>query len=133
MRALPAQFQPYGWALSTAVIARTAGIEPREALRFDGNVPPHAPAPARPQPVAGASAVRGPGAGRRAARDAPRMGAVAAQFQPDGWAGSTAEIARIAGIEAREVLRFVGNVPPDTAGTVRPGTGAAALEDIRRF
>jgi histidinol-phosphate aminotransferase len=44
MRSLPAQFEPYGWAPSTAEIARLAGLSPAEVLRFDGNTPP-APLP----------------------------------------------------------------------------------------
>jgi histidinol-phosphate aminotransferase len=52
MRALPAQFEPYGWAPSTAEIARLAGIAEAEVLRFDGNTPP-APLPwSRPETVA---------------------------------------------------------------------------------
>ncbi len=39
-RPLSRSFEPYGWALSTAEIARRAGIPPEEVLRFDGNVPP---------------------------------------------------------------------------------------------
>ena len=56
MRALPASFRPYGWALSTVEIARIAGIEPRDVLRFDGNTPPRPPAYARPETIAGALA-----------------------------------------------------------------------------
>ena len=54
MRALPPSFTPYGWALSTADVARIAGVEPRAVLRFDGNVPPEAPPYARPETVAAA-------------------------------------------------------------------------------
>jgi histidinol-phosphate aminotransferase len=52
VRALPAQFEAYGWAPSTAEIARLACIEPQEVLRFDGNTPP-APLPSsRPDALA---------------------------------------------------------------------------------
>jgi histidinol-phosphate aminotransferase len=51
VRALPSAFQPYGWALSTAEIARRAGIAPDAVLRFDGNTPPHPPPYARPETV----------------------------------------------------------------------------------
>jgi histidinol-phosphate aminotransferase len=44
VRPLPAAFEPYSWAPSTAEIARLAGIRPEEVLRFDGNTPP-APLP----------------------------------------------------------------------------------------
>jgi histidinol-phosphate aminotransferase len=52
VRALPASFRPYGWALSTAEIARMAEIEPADVLRFDGNTPPHRPPYARAETVA---------------------------------------------------------------------------------
>ena len=45
MRPLSSQFRAYGWAPSTAEIARLAGIRPEEVKRFDGNTPP-APRPA---------------------------------------------------------------------------------------
>jgi histidinol-phosphate aminotransferase len=54
VRPLPASFQPYGWAMSTAEAARIAGVSPDEVLRFDGNVAPEAPSYARPQTVAAA-------------------------------------------------------------------------------
>lgn len=49
MRALPSQYEPYGWALSTREAARIAGIDPEQVLRFDGNVPHRPPASARPE------------------------------------------------------------------------------------
>ena len=52
MRPLSPQFVPYGWALSTAEIAKRAGIEPQDVLRFDGNTQPDPPPTARPQVVA---------------------------------------------------------------------------------
>jgi histidinol-phosphate aminotransferase len=54
VRPLPSQFVPYSWALSTAEIARRAGIAPEDVLRFDGNVPPKAPPSARPEALADA-------------------------------------------------------------------------------
>ena len=56
MRALPSAFRPYGWALSTAEIARIAGVEPAEVLRFDGNTPPRPPAYARAETIGNALA-----------------------------------------------------------------------------
>ncbi|MEX2211800.1 MAG: aminotransferase class I/II-fold pyridoxal phosphate-dependent enzyme [Gaiellaceae bacterium] len=56
MRLLPAAYEPYGWAISTAEAARIAGVEPAEVLRFDGNVPPGPPRSARPEVVAAALA-----------------------------------------------------------------------------
>ena len=52
MRPLSPQFRPYAWAYSTAEIARRAGIEPGEVLRFDGNTPPDPPPTARPEAIA---------------------------------------------------------------------------------
>src|SRR5712692_9705943 len=52
MRPLSPQFVPYGWALSTAEIAKRAGIAPQDVLRFDGNTQPDPPPTARPQVVA---------------------------------------------------------------------------------
>ena len=52
MRSLPAGFRPYSWAPSTAEIARAAGIDPRDVLRFDGNTPPRRPTYARTSTIA---------------------------------------------------------------------------------
>jgi histidinol-phosphate aminotransferase len=54
-------------------------------------------------------------------------------FKPYGWAMSTAEAARIAGIEPRDVLRFDGNTPPRPPEYARPETVAAALEEVQRY
>jgi histidinol-phosphate/aromatic aminotransferase/cobyric acid decarboxylase-like protein/imidazoleglycerol phosphate dehydratase HisB len=40
MRTLPPTFAPYRWAPSTADLAREAGLDMSEIVRFDGNVPP---------------------------------------------------------------------------------------------
>jgi imidazoleglycerol-phosphate dehydratase/histidinol-phosphatase len=56
MRTLSPEFTSYGWAPSTAEIARLAGIDPIEVIRYDGNVAA-APLPSsRPGTVAGALA-----------------------------------------------------------------------------
>jgi histidinol-phosphate aminotransferase len=55
------------------------------------------------------------------------------QFRPYAWAPSTAEIARRAGIDPAEVLRFDGNTPPDPPPTARPATIADALERIQSY
>jgi histidinol-phosphate/aromatic aminotransferase/cobyric acid decarboxylase-like protein len=52
MRALGAGFQVYGWAPSTAELARRAGLDPIEILRFDGNVPPLPLPSSRPAAIA---------------------------------------------------------------------------------
>jgi histidinol-phosphate/aromatic aminotransferase/cobyric acid decarboxylase-like protein/imidazoleglycerol phosphate dehydratase HisB len=56
MRPLSPEFAPYGWAMATAEIARIAGVDPVEVLRFDGNVPADPPPSARPGTVASALA-----------------------------------------------------------------------------
>ena len=53
MRALPDQFRLYEWAPSTADIARLAGIDPIQVLRFDGNVPARPVPSSRPGTIAG--------------------------------------------------------------------------------
>jgi len=52
MRPLAEPFTPYGWAPSTAELARRAGLDPIEILRFDGNVPPLPLPSSRPAAVA---------------------------------------------------------------------------------
>src|SRR5206468_2596381 len=51
LRPLSTQFAPYAWAVSTAEIARLAGIAPDDVLRFDGNTPPEPPPVARPETI----------------------------------------------------------------------------------
>jgi histidinol-phosphate aminotransferase len=46
---------------------------------------------------------------------------------------STAEAARIAGIDPHAVLRFDGNTPPDPPAYARPETIAPALAEIQRY
>jgi imidazoleglycerol phosphate dehydratase HisB/histidinol-phosphate/aromatic aminotransferase/cobyric acid decarboxylase-like protein len=56
MRARPAEFRPYEWAPSTEELARRAGLDPVEIVRFDGNVPPLPLPSSRPGAVAAALA-----------------------------------------------------------------------------
>jgi histidinol-phosphate/aromatic aminotransferase/cobyric acid decarboxylase-like protein/imidazoleglycerol phosphate dehydratase HisB len=56
VKALDAAFQPYRWAATTVELARRAGIDPVELLRFDGNVPPLPLPTSRPATVAAALA-----------------------------------------------------------------------------
>jgi histidinol-phosphate/aromatic aminotransferase/cobyric acid decarboxylase-like protein/imidazoleglycerol phosphate dehydratase HisB len=56
MRTLPAGFVPYAWAPSTDALARQAGLDPFEIVRFDGNTRPLPPPSARPGTIAGALA-----------------------------------------------------------------------------
>jgi histidinol-phosphate aminotransferase len=54
-------------------------------------------------------------------------------YEPYGWAISTAEAARIAGIAPEEVLRFDGNVPHRPLASARPETLAAALAEVNTY
>ena len=72
MRALAPEFSPYAWALPTDEVARLAGIDRSQVLRFDQNTPPLPLPSTRPGTVAGALArVSGyPAGGYRALRRA---------------------------------------------------------------
>jgi histidinol-phosphate/aromatic aminotransferase/cobyric acid decarboxylase-like protein/imidazoleglycerol phosphate dehydratase HisB len=52
MRSLAEPFTPYGWAPSTEELARRAGLDPVEIVRFDGNVPALPLPSSRPAAVA---------------------------------------------------------------------------------
>src|SRR6185503_384335 len=75
MRALAPGFRPYEWAATTPEVARLAGIDESQVLRFDQNTPAQPLASTRPATIAGALArVNGyPGGGyaplRRAIAD----------------------------------------------------------------
>jgi histidinol-phosphate/aromatic aminotransferase/cobyric acid decarboxylase-like protein/imidazoleglycerol phosphate dehydratase HisB len=56
VRTLPRKFVRYRWAPSTEELARRAGLDPWEIVRFDGNVPAAPPPSARPATVAAALA-----------------------------------------------------------------------------
>jgi len=56
VRALAPDFAPYAWAASTAEVARIAGIDPSQVLRFDQNTPPLPLPSSRPGTIAGAVA-----------------------------------------------------------------------------
>ncbi|MEX2614406.1 MAG: aminotransferase class I/II-fold pyridoxal phosphate-dependent enzyme, partial [Gaiellaceae bacterium] len=56
MRALSGAFTPYTWAPSTEDLARRAGLDPFEIVRFDGNVLAQPHRSARPGTIAGALA-----------------------------------------------------------------------------
>jgi histidinol-phosphate aminotransferase len=55
------------------------------------------------------------------------------RFQPYGWAMSTAEAARIAGVEPAHVLRFDGNTPPTPPAYATSEVLALALTEIHRY
>ncbi|MGH2934691.1 MAG: hypothetical protein ACRDL2_09305, partial [Gaiellaceae bacterium] len=52
MRALAQEFNAYQWAPSTEELARRAGLDPVQILRFDGNVPPLPLPSTRPAAIA---------------------------------------------------------------------------------
>ncbi len=54
-------------------------------------------------------------------------------FRPYGWAISTAEAARIAGLEPHDVLRFDGNTSPEPPAAARPETLARPLAAINTY
>ena len=56
MRPLPPEFRPYEWAPPTDELARRAGLDPVEIVRFDANVPPLPLPSSRPAALAGALA-----------------------------------------------------------------------------
>ena len=56
MRALAPAFKPYKWAPPSDEVARLAGIDPSQVLRFDQNTPSQPLASTRPAAVAGALA-----------------------------------------------------------------------------
>jgi histidinol-phosphate/aromatic aminotransferase/cobyric acid decarboxylase-like protein/imidazoleglycerol phosphate dehydratase HisB len=56
MRALAPEFRPYRWAPPSDEVARLAGIDPSQVLRFDQNTPPLPLPSTRPGAVAGALA-----------------------------------------------------------------------------
>jgi histidinol-phosphate aminotransferase/imidazoleglycerol-phosphate dehydratase/histidinol-phosphatase len=58
---------------------------------------------------------------------------ISPEFAPYGWAPSTAEIARLAGVHPFEVLRFDGNVPADPPSSARPGAVASALAEVNTY
>jgi len=53
--------------------------------------------------------------------------------EPATWAPSTVEIARLAGIEPAQVLRFDGNTAPDPPPTARPEAIVDALARIQSY
>src|SRR6478672_3148846 len=72
VRTLPSSFAPYAWAPPSDEVARLAGVDVSQVLRFDQNTPPLPLASTRPGTIAGALArVSGyPAGGYRALRRA---------------------------------------------------------------
>ncbi len=61
------------------------------------------------------------------------MRTLAPGFAPYAWAASTAEVARIAGIDQSQVLRFDQNTPPLPLPSSRPGTIAGAVARVSGY
>src|SRR5206468_4890064 len=75
------------------------------------------------------------GCGRHACtrRGGAAMRAVSPEFTGYGWAPSTADIARLAGIDPIEVIRYDGNVAAQPLPSTRPGTIAGQLARIHTY
>ena len=89
MRALAESFTPYAWAPSTGELARRAGLDPVEIVRFDGNVPPLPLPSSRPGALAGALAEVN-------------------TYPHGGYTELEAAIARYAGVEPENVVLGAG-------------------------
>ena len=61
------------------------------------------------------------------------MRQLAPDFRPYEWAPSTEELARRAGVDPVEIVRFDGNVPPLPLPSSRPGAIAAALAEVNTY
>jgi histidinol-phosphate aminotransferase/imidazoleglycerol-phosphate dehydratase/histidinol-phosphatase len=59
--------------------------------------------------------------------------ALAASFRAYEWAPSTEDLARKTGLDAVEIVRFDGNVPPQPPSSARPGTIAGALAEVNAY
>ncbi len=61
------------------------------------------------------------------------MKALAPEFRPYQWAPPSDEVARIAGIDVSQVLRFDQNTPPLPLPSTRPGAVAGALARVSGY
>jgi len=61
------------------------------------------------------------------------MRTLAASFRPYQWAPPSDEVARLAGIDVSEVLRFDQNTPPLPLPSTRPATVAGALARVNNY
>jgi histidinol-phosphate aminotransferase/imidazoleglycerol-phosphate dehydratase/histidinol-phosphatase len=89
MRALAQEFAPYAWAPSTEELARQAGLDPVEIVRFDGNVPPVPLVSSRPGALAAALAEVN-------------------TYPHGGYTALEAAIARYAGVEPENIVLGAG-------------------------
>ena len=89
MKPLAPDFRPYLWAPSTEELARRAGLDPSQIVRFDGNVPPLPLPGSRPAAVAHALAHIN-------------------EYPHGGYRELTAAIAAYAGVEPENVVLGAG-------------------------
>ena len=61
------------------------------------------------------------------------MRQLAPEFRPYQWAPPSDEVARVAGIDISQVVRFDQNTPPLPLPSTRPGTIAGALAGISSY
>ena len=61
------------------------------------------------------------------------MRALAPDFRPYAWAPSTSDVARLAGLDASQVIRFDQNTPPRPLPSTRPGAIAGALARVNAY
>lgn len=61
------------------------------------------------------------------------MRALTPGFTPYQWAPSTSEVARLAGLDASQVIRFDQNTPPQPLPSTRPGAIAGALARVNTY
>jgi histidinol-phosphate/aromatic aminotransferase/cobyric acid decarboxylase-like protein/imidazoleglycerol phosphate dehydratase HisB len=89
VRALAQEFAPYAWAPSTEELARRAGLDPVEIVRFDGNVPPVPLVSSRPGALAKALAEVN-------------------TYPHGGYTALEAALARYAGVEPENIVLGAG-------------------------
>ncbi len=89
MRTLPAEFRPYTWAPPSDEVARRAGIDPSQVVRYDQNTPPLPLPSSRPGAIA-------------------RALASINSYPPGGYVELRGAIATYAGVEPANVVLGVG-------------------------
>src|SRR4051812_23496570 len=87
---------------------------------------------ARVHPPDGRGARRGRGHARTRGGGAA-MRELAPDYRPYAWAATTPEVARLAGIDESQVLRFDQNTPVQPLPSTRPGTIAGALARVSGY
>ena len=115
---------------------RRLGAVARRARPRDVPEADHDPADHRRGLGAAAPDGRGARGGRRddrARRGGAPMRPLAPEFRAYSWAPPSDEVARLAGIDPSQVVRFDQNTPPLPLPSTRPGTIAGALASINSY